>query len=220
MAVSKQPISLSASVLRPRDLLALRFDFVNLTPRRGRVPEEPPWLVRIDPAAPAYLVVHFPPQHLAEQSVFEKKQPLDSRNLPGVVQSVLADSSKLVFRIPDGVASIPYTLDALLDWRSLDLIGDDRDGEFPETTSIEIPYRMILSLDQPGAGGGGEPVSWAHVTTPATNDGWTELCIPALARNGSRWTRVAALSSTKPARSRPSFPPGRGRGMAPARCSR
>ena len=56
--------NLMLRVLRPDDLLALTFEFVNLaldTPQ-GQAPR----LVRSQPGQPAFLIVHFAPQHTAE----------------------------------------------------------------------------------------------------------------------------------------------------------
>jgi hypothetical protein len=114
------PGPLAVSVVRPEDLLVLKFEFRNLNLEIGK--GQPPKLV---PATggqgrtgqPA-LVVNFPPQHVAEQTFFETEKkdnpkyehpifPIDAR---------LAGWSRLVFGIPNGMPFIPYTLDALLDW--------------------------------------------------------------------------------------------------------
>jgi hypothetical protein len=58
----------SISVIRPDDLLKLDFTFINLTLNTRIIP---PQLERIDPALPTFLIVEFPPQHIAEDAFFE-----------------------------------------------------------------------------------------------------------------------------------------------------
>jgi hypothetical protein len=66
---------LVVKVLRTDDLLALQFEFVNLhldtsDVREGR-------LVHTQAGQPAFIIVHFPPQHIAEQAF-----PLDATGGP------------------------------------------------------------------------------------------------------------------------------------------
>ena len=56
-------------IIRSRDLLALRFVFVNL--KLATDPAEPRLLVRERADEPAYIIVQFPPQHVAEQAFYE-----------------------------------------------------------------------------------------------------------------------------------------------------
>jgi hypothetical protein len=104
-------------VLRPDGLLSLRFEFSNLVVRAGRKPgwlakifgaqATPPRLVRLDPERPALVIVHFPPQHIAEEAVFEDSSgnyavlPLDP------LRSTLSGPSRLAFRLPKGVDESP-----------------------------------------------------------------------------------------------------------------
>jgi hypothetical protein len=57
-------------VLRPDDLLVLRFSFVNLKWQRAH-DRGPLQLVRATSNRPAYLVATFPPQHIVEAAFFE-----------------------------------------------------------------------------------------------------------------------------------------------------
>jgi hypothetical protein len=126
-------------VLRPRDLLVLEITFINL--RIEKPAEGPRQLLRAVDKMPAYIVVGFPPQHLLEQAFFEeateeKLKPKDppspgpgqgtyppepdknaSTEQPGPipVESRLAGSSRLVFRVPSDFTSLPYTLADVLD---------------------------------------------------------------------------------------------------------
>ena len=69
------PFTHSLDVLRPDDLLVLRFGFVNLRPD----PDARDRLVRIDSAADAIVVVTFQPQHVQDRP-FEERQD-DKGNL-------------------------------------------------------------------------------------------------------------------------------------------
>src|SRR5829696_6362059 len=194
--MSSHPTSLTASVLRPRDLLALRFEFVNLTLRPGQVVDEPPRLVRITPDAAAYLLVHFPPQHVAEETLLQTLEDLENApadppppgtptlppptlvaDRPAVVQSILANGSQLAFRIPEDVSAIPFTLDALLDWRRFDLVAQTSAEENRLATRLEIPYRLILTPSVFGDSGttpSRDTITWTH-SPGATPDGWNEI---------------------------------------------
>ncbi|MCE7935450.1 MAG: hypothetical protein DYG96_12805 [Chlorobi bacterium CHB2] len=137
------PANLTVSVVRPKDLLVLRFEFVNLALnyREG----SGNFLVRADGDKAAYLVVHFPPQNIAEQAFFEtsneenyapaKKSdgsPIGANDAgypptgtgepptPPPVKARIAGPSRLAFLIPKEITTIPYTLEALLDWSRLE----------------------------------------------------------------------------------------------------
>ncbi|MCZ2525287.1 hypothetical protein [Streptomyces sp. HB2AG] len=166
--------SFSWSVLRSVDLLAVRFEFFNLAlveegPDAGR-------LVREQAGEEAFVVVHFPPQHTAEQPD-PQAQGAGSTVL---ARGFVSGPSRLAFRVPPGTDRLPFTLEALLDWSSLEAslvpaaeppadpaqVPPLRSPEATET-AIELPYRLLLS---PNAGGG-----WAHSVGPVTHGGLTEL---------------------------------------------
>ena len=96
-------------IIRPADLLNLRFEFVNLKLVGGSS------LERINAKEDAFIRVIFPPQHISEQAFNENKSvarpPIDSW---------ISGPSRLVFRIPKGMDSIPYTLKDLLSWGQLE----------------------------------------------------------------------------------------------------
>ena len=111
------------AVVRPDDLLALRIEVVNL----AVVPGQPPLLKRAS-TGPAYIVLHFPPQSIAEEVFFLTAPPSfgppsvpegapaqsdvnsasEKPNSPPI-RARIADESRLVFKVPDDFA-IPYTL--------------------------------------------------------------------------------------------------------------
>ncbi len=102
------------SVLRAQDLLDLRFEFINLklVTKSGKQR-----LVRAKASSPAYLVVHFQPQHVLERTYFSDKEDEDEDNLPSPpVPALTAGDSRLVFAIPKEIDAIDYTLPALLAW--------------------------------------------------------------------------------------------------------
>jgi hypothetical protein len=96
-------------IMRPADLLNLRFEFVNLKLANG------PALERIDSSKHAYIRVIFPPQHISEQA-FAESGPV---SVPPV-GAWIAGPSRLVFRVPESVQTIPYTLSGLLSWGQLE----------------------------------------------------------------------------------------------------
>ncbi|GHF36304.1 hypothetical protein [Streptomyces griseosporeus] len=164
----------SRDVVRAQDLLAVTFEFRNLLlvtdgPAGGH-------LVREQPGQDAFVIVHLPPQHTAEPVLPDGAVPA----LPQPGQ--LAGPSRLAFRLPAEADRIPFTLEALLGWLSLEpslcaAARQPRDGAAvanqppiaPEATetALEIPYHLLLS---PPPGGG-----WAHATEPVTHAGRTEL---------------------------------------------
>ena len=116
--------NLTFSTLRPDDLLALDFECINLRVKAG----SPPKLVRQNASAPAYIVVHFPPQHIAEQAFFEttpdfkpdpKAAPEPTTSEPPTpppVLSRISGPSRLAFFVPSDIDEIPLTLESLLSW--------------------------------------------------------------------------------------------------------
>ncbi len=115
------PFNFSVTVLRPEDLLSLRFGFINMSLETAG--DAGPRMVRTDPTEPAYMIVHFPPQSVAERAYFETADPEggDTQFLTVPTASRLAGESRLAFRVPDSVESIPYSIEGLLDWTSLPL---------------------------------------------------------------------------------------------------
>jgi len=105
--------------VRPDDFLALQFQFLNLTLKTET--GQPAHLVRTTPEEAAHIVVHFPPQNIGEQAFIEASPEFmaghhDEGIRPPPVGSRIAGRSRLAFRLPNEMAELPYTLDALLDW--------------------------------------------------------------------------------------------------------
>jgi hypothetical protein len=166
-------------VLRPDDLLSLRFTFVNLAldTTAGR----PPQLVRTQAGQPATIIVELGPQHIAERNFPESPEGelLDLVDAP--IPSVMADPTRLAFRVPQSMPSIPLTVKDLLDWIRLQpaVPGNalpDPPGPHGQVlvrapasdqTAIELPYGLIVSPDASGR--------WIHAVDPVTHAGRTEL---------------------------------------------
>nr|MBP8601561.1 hypothetical protein [Candidatus Saccharicenans sp.] len=105
------------NLLRPDDLLCLDFEFINF--RLVNLPR--PHLVKENRQQPAYMIVHFPPQSLAEEAFYETTPELkDSRQpeppKPPPVFSRISGPTQLSFIIPDEMNEIPLTLESLLAW--------------------------------------------------------------------------------------------------------
>jgi hypothetical protein len=116
------------TLVRPEDFVCLELEFRHLRLVKGKNPR----LQRIDRTQPAYLIVHFPPQHVAEEAFYERDQafthdktldPKQKRHDPMAsdklatppIEARIAGWSRLVFRMPDERSSIDYTSTALLD---------------------------------------------------------------------------------------------------------
>lgn len=163
---------------RREDFVYLRFDFYNLVrdTRAGAKPQ----LIRKLGAFPAYVVVTFPPQAIAERAYPEPGSGPSS--LP--IASILAAPSRLGFQIPASVSAIPFSADGLLAWTGWNpLVVPAADTwvfnprfptlapvprePLPQETAIEMPWGMFLSPSS--------SQTWAHSTSPVTHNGRTEV---------------------------------------------
>jgi hypothetical protein len=128
-------------VVRPADLLALRIELVNMK----IVPGSPPLLKPSGSTAGA-IVLHFPPQAIAEEVFFETAPPgmdkpdlppgaapknpgaVDSGVLPPPLRARTANESRVAFNVPADF-SAPYTLAGVL--------------EACEQLSLEVPANAL-----------------------------------------------------------------------------
>ncbi len=142
------------TVVRPDDLLVLKFRFRNLQLQNGALTRKAPGV--------ATVIVEFPPQSVAEEAWFADKTPL----FPA--KRCLSGPSQLVFRLPADVAKVSYTLESLLDWDRWELVskpGASSDAD--PATALEIPCGLTLAPF--GAR------QWNHSAVPKTFAGRTEL---------------------------------------------
>lgn len=114
------------AVVRPGDLLALRVELVNMKITAGKPPE-----MAHGGSGDAYIVLHYPPQSIAEQVFFETAPAgMDKPDLPpgattkaagsvdsGVepppIRARIAGESRVVFKVPAGFKA-PYNLAGVL----------------------------------------------------------------------------------------------------------
>lgn len=187
LPVRPRPPSLFA--LRPDDLLALELTWENLVLKDRQ-------LVRAA-RGDAFIVVHFEPQHVADEAYFEKAKnypvpPTDKDaakledELPapgGRARSRVAGRSRLAFRVPSDVSSIPCTLEALLGAISefpLSVVPSAGPPPplrgrppaqpavavvepGPAHTAIEAPWRLVISPN--------ELCAWLHARDPVAGAG-------------------------------------------------
>lgn len=194
-------MAFTIELLRPDDLLTLTVEAQNL--RLDTTDPKKPVLVVDQSSQPAYLIVTFAPQNIAEQAFFETgnvtTQPAFNRVPPGTpalsttndkllpageVGSRISGASRLVFQLPNSTTKIPFQLASLLDWSKLKLVvspvaqGKPLPTPIPQPTAlqtaIELPYRLILS---PSTG-----VGWVNSKLPVTHAGRTELWHTRLAK--------------------------------------
>jgi hypothetical protein len=172
----------SLRVRRREDQLWLDIDVGNLVADLS-VPNDP--RLQRTGAEPGFIAVRFPSQHIAEQV----RRQGDSPVWP--VDTRRAGASRLVFRLPDDVESIPLTDESLLSWGELALQvspaavprGETPAGAVPIAaptdlqTGLEVPWRMVLS--PPGG------ARWANATTVVTHGGRAELWHTRMASAGS-----------------------------------
>jgi hypothetical protein len=177
---------ITARLTRAADQLSLQFDLVNT---RLLAPSPDPGggmsarVVVADTSQPAYLVVRFGPQNIAERAYFEVDPNLPGQGgdetplLATPVPAAFAGDSRLVFVLPPG-AVVPYNPEGLLDWSGLTpsvvpaaarTVAGRPGPQAPSATQtwIEAPWGLVLSPDD-GAG-------WAHAAAPVTHNGRTEL---------------------------------------------
>jgi hypothetical protein len=177
------------NVLRPEDLLALKFRFEGMALLGSD--GEAPGLAVAQPGRQGRLSVTFPPQHLVEHSYYSPDPTLLIAGDPSGTETPdsapiavrLGEESRLAFAVPSDAEPIPLDLQSLLSWSSLvqDIVkpasylpsqqpapGEQVGPQQPlGETSIELPYRLTLS---PNASAG-----WSHRDEPVTNGEWTEL---------------------------------------------
>jgi hypothetical protein len=193
------------ALVRPADLLALTFELVNLV-----IDETQPaaQLVRVQADQDAFLIVHFPPQHIGEPSFTANGSSSTIDHPP--VKGVLAGPSRLAFRLPPNTTAVPLTVAALLDWSHYQLVVPSNalpdlgiDFRFitdpsvtrdlpgphdpaPTETAIELPYRIVISPDNTAV--------WAHSATAVSSpQGRTELWHTRLSSTGTDFVPATAV---------------------------
>ena len=124
----------------------------------------------------AFIILHFPPQSFGERAFFQVNSTKFDDESPKTsgktvneipdppIQARIAHESRLVFEVPNGF-DIEYSLAAVLEaCKGLPLkVSTASTPQLPdaETTSIEMPWRLILSPNN-GA-------YWRHATRPVSS---------------------------------------------------
>lgn len=175
-------------LFRGEDMLELQFEFFNLELVEGSDGQE---LVREDPDHPAFIVVHFFSQTLAEEVLPVSDSEVDlvcGRFEDPPFSFRAGGGSRLAFAVPSSIESIPFDEEHLLDWDPLTpsvvpaaletppffrSVGGDDLGPRPREPSptesaIELPWRVVLSPSSRGT-------AWNHAVSPQTRNGRTEL---------------------------------------------
>ena len=125
----------SVAMIRREDLLSLEFLFFNMALEGGGGTAAK--LVQKVATDQARMVVRFnAPQNIAEQAFFENGLTSETPT-PPPVRNLAAGPSRLAFQLADGMTSIAYTIEALLDWAKL--LPSVAPVALPEPELIEAP---------------------------------------------------------------------------------
>lgn len=176
-------------VVRPEDMLALRIATVGLRVQPG----DPPRLERVSASGAAYLIVHHPPQAIAEQ-VFYEQQPegvstgqhdappatLPGRPAPsfpadnGVesppIQARAAGESRVVFIWPPGY-TCDYTLQGLLQAMQTLKMRVPAGARPRVTRPFVLPWPVFRRPLLPRKAGGASSVAQPAQATPSLRSG-------------------------------------------------
>ncbi|WP_428669757.1 hypothetical protein [Reyranella sp.] len=216
-------MTFSFEVVRPEDLLRLEMEARNL--RIDRSPGRSPELVVENASQPAFLIVHFQPQAIAEGGYYEatilksdvpddaEPQPppitIGAVDPPGQTPVRIGGSSRLVFKVPPQ-ARIPFTIEGVLDWSGLGLSVNAIAAIGPVPTSAEIAAAPPIARPRDTETAIELPyrlivsptaeVSWGHRRTAFTSRGRTELWHTRLQLLGAAEADAPAdLSAQRPA---------------------
>ncbi len=169
--------SLTVNVYRRDDLFDLSFEFFNLQLTGSKTPK----LTRMVSADPAYVAVVFPMQHIGEEAAESPPAPPWNSTPLG---AYAASPAQVVFELPTKTASVPFTLEALLDWSKwtpqlttpATIVAGGGTGPGNLDTYIEAPWQLFCSPTSKG--------EWFSSPTPITHGEWTELWNMRLGQSG------------------------------------
>jgi hypothetical protein len=207
--------SLTASVLRRDDMLALRFDFYNL------VRDNQNNLVRQNAGQPAYIVAtpgygaDYAPQNIAERAYLETAAALTPRPAepaeataatvgetpadPGMVEALLAGPTRVAFRVPDTMTAIPFTLPALLNFAQFQMnvvpsaLPPLAAGDVPSPLPVlRAPTETETALETP----------WHLILSPHGDSTFAHSLVPVV-RNGRTELWHSRLAVRKPSETDP-----------------
>ena len=191
-------MAFAIEITRPDDLLRLRIEARNLRVDRGDA--APASLVVDDAAKPAFLLVQFAPQAIAEGAYYEativkvepdvppppdgKPQPppttIEAPGPPGTTRVRIAQGSRLVFKVPAN-ARVPLTIEGLLDWSALELNVNPIAAIGPEPTAAQIAGAPAIA--RPADTETAIELPYKLVVSPTAGIGW-EHRLPAFTSRG------------------------------------
>jgi len=177
-------------IARPQDRLYLNVEAPGFQLRRGW---RGPYLYCSNTLAERFLIFTFPPQHFAETTV-----PIQNLADPRILERSLdaiglspAADSRLVFRVPAEIESIPLSFEGLLEWNRFQLVAPDLealkvhlaeegkpyfvglDWAKRKESAVELPWGIYL---QP-LGKSGEDYLWKHSVQATASSGYYPLWI-------------------------------------------
>jgi hypothetical protein len=210
--------SFSASVFRRDDMLALKFDFYNLTLQEGQ-------LVRQYASQPVYIVItlghgdDYSPQNIGEEAYLETaaeinndtEDPNNSPNpsgggetpeQPGSVGARFAGPSRLAFKV-QYTEPIPFTLEELLSWQKHEM-NVAVTAQPPSQTLYKTTTATTNTLGQEPV----EPqktetaieVPWHLIMSPSIKAGWAHALHPVTRNHRTElWHTRLGVRITDPA---------------------
>jgi hypothetical protein len=150
LVASADPLDTNTiEVIRPQDLLVLRFEFSNVQVlRKSR-------LLRRRSRAETRMIVRLPPQHVAEET-FGPETKDNVPVTPTSARGMFAEpwASRLVFKWKPHVAELPLDMATLLDWNNSAIFEPELRSAVtapgtrrphPFETALELPFRLWMS---------------------------------------------------------------------------
>ena len=213
-------MALDIELVRPDDLLNLRFETANL--RLDSTAPAAPALVVEDPAQPAFLIVHFPPQTIAESAYFEAaivkpdgdprrpdpdlganpgqdhviQPPLSPPGVAGELGRAVARMgrpSRLVFRVPPE-ARIPFTTRDLLDWAGLTLSVSPIAAIGRNPTAAQIAHAP--DIQRPADHETALELPYRLIISPTADVAWAHRLLPFTAHGRTELWHTRLLNKT------------------------
>jgi hypothetical protein len=214
-------MAMKIELTRPDDLLNLQIEAINL--RLDREEPERPALVVENAQQPAYLVVTFPPQSIAESAYFQASivEPATDQDYkrtdtdkdkpktymeqpdppgqpkPGRTGVQLSRPSRLAFKVPNGTR-IPFSTEGLLDWSKLALSVNPIAAIGPNPTPEQI--NQAPAIRQPAPHETALELPYRLVISPNADVLWNHRLRPLTTRGRTElWhTRLQLKSENGP----------------------
>lgn len=181
VSTTKPTRTLTTYLRRREDMLRLRLEFFNLIP--GNNPNQ---LVKKNANQPAFVVVNFPPQHLAEQALLRtaaQRRPEDGTKpgdgpdeyfgSGGLARARLAGESRLVFEVPNTALPMARTQQDFLSWIRWNPRLAPGARLATETSGPALAAPGATTADQ--AGETALEVPWRLVLSPLPGAAWAHL---------------------------------------------